>query len=123
MDGLQARPAKVWLIHHSNDLERKLEPVLQGAVWKEWKKVYLLEETKVDGSVGKIKEHLSGLPKDVQDLPCKRLKQAIGLEVSMKTWQRSLAQAIEGTDWKKIGQRLLRETALAKAHGFEEEVA
>ncbi len=123
MDGLQARPAKVWLIHHSSDLEKKLEPVLQGAVWKEWKKVYLLEETKVDGSVGRIKEYLLGLPEDVQDLPCKRLKQGLGLDVSKDTWQSSLTKAIEGTEWKKVGQRLLRGKALAKALGFAEEAA
>ena len=50
MEGLQAKPAKVWLIHHSSDLEKKLEPVLQGARWTEWKKKYDDAPVKVGGS-------------------------------------------------------------------------
>ena len=109
MDGShQARAAKVWLIHHSNDLERKLEPVLQGAVWREWKKVYLLEETKVDGSVGKINDQLTSLPATLEDITMRRLKAELGLSISKDTWQAAVAKAIEGTGWHKVGHRLLR---------------
>lgn len=38
------------------------------------------------------------------------------IPVSKKIWQRSLDQAIERTTWKKVGQRLLSGTALARAH-------
>lgn len=35
-----ALPVNIWLIHYGTNLKEKLEPVMQGAVWKKWQTKY-----------------------------------------------------------------------------------
>lgn len=61
-----ALPVNVWLIHASNNLREKLDPVLQGAVWKKWDTKYdEIPEGKEPGKIKRaaraISEHLDKL--------------------------------------------------------------
>lgn len=81
--------------------------------------MYLFEETKVDRSVGKIKDQLANLPATLEDITVRRLKAELGLQISKDTWQAAVAKAIADSEWHEAGHRLLRGQAYAQSFGIE----
>jgi hypothetical protein len=88
----------------------------------EWKKKYNDDPPKpgqMEAAAKVVREHLTGLPEGVEDIASKRLKKAVNVNIGTSTWPLVVKAAIEGTDWKPKGQRILRGETLFKTHFAE----
>ena len=124
VEGNQAKPARVWLIEYSKSLEKKLETVLPGATWLEWEKKYVEDTPPKPGQMETaakiVRGYLTGLSEGVEVLASKTVRKAVGVIVGDRTWPLVVQMAIEGTEWRRVGQRILRGKALFKTHFTEE---
>jgi len=112
IEGNQAKPARVWLIHYSDNLEKKLAPVLQGATRLEWKKKYV-EDTppkpgQMTAAANTVRTYLTGLPETVENVTSRSVRKAVDCKVGDRTWPLVVKAATEGTAWRQVGQRILR---------------
>lgn len=123
IDG-QAKPVRVWLIHYSRDLEKKLAPVLEGAEWKEWKRKYPEQrQQRTPQKVGQIqtvantlRDYLTKLPEDVLQVSTRQAKKDLALtETPMRSFTCAVQLALEGMSWLLVGRSLVRARAYFNA--------
>jgi hypothetical protein len=120
VEGNQAKPATVWLIEYSKNLEKKLETVLPGATWLEWKKKYA-EDTppkpgQMETAAKVVRGYLTGLSEGVESIGSKTLRKDSGVIIGDRTWPLVVEAAVNGMEWKRVGQRVMRGQALFQAH-------
>lgn len=108
-----ALPVNVWLIHASNNLKEKLDPVLQGAVWKKWETKY--DEIPEGEESGKIKQTAQAIRQyliecDLQHVPVKSLRRTIPecSRLDPKTLTRAIDSALQlNQHWLRHGHSLV----------------
>jgi hypothetical protein len=125
VEGNQAKPATVWLIEYSKNLEKKLESVLPGATWLEWKKKYNDDAPKpgqMETAANVVRGYLTGLSEGIEGVSSRSVRKNTNTGVGDSTWPLVVQSAIEGTEWRKVGQRILRGKALFEA-SFGKETA
>jgi len=115
VEGNQAKPATVWLIEYSKNLEKKLEAVLPGATWLEWKKKYNDDPPKpgqMETAAKTVRGYLTGLSEGVEGVTSRSVRKDTNTGVGDSTWPLVVQSAIEGTEWRRVGHRILRGKAL-----------
>ncbi len=117
VDGV-ALPVKVWLIHYGKGLQKKLAPVMQGAVWTKWETKYDVlpadkEPGKIEQAAGAISAYLTTCECD--RVPVKSLRQAVPhcSRLDPKTFTRAVTKALEiHRRWVRHGHSLISSQAL-----------
>jgi len=108
---------KVWLLHpFKENLRGRLEVVLPGVRWTEWKGKHLLSKSaqrkateKTPRVVQTIRSYLDSLPSAVTSVSTRKIKAELGLvDCSSDTFSRSLKRAVEGSDWTLCGRTVVK---------------
>ena len=108
------------MIEYSKNLEKKLESALPGATWLEWKKKYV-EDTppkpgQIETAANIVRGYLTRLSEGVDSMGSKTLRKDSGVIIGSSTWPLVVEAAVDGLDWKRVGQRVLRGKALLQAY-------
>jgi hypothetical protein len=109
----QALPVNVWLIHSNNKLREKLEPVMQGAVWKKWETKYdEIPEGKEKGKVEQAAQAISRYLTTTREtkVSIKGLRQAVPecAKLPPTTFTRAVDKALELAQiWQRRGHDLV----------------
>lgn len=109
-----ALPVNVWLIHASSNLREKLDPVLQGAVWKKWETKYdEIPEGKEQGTIKQtaqaLDRYLTGC--GLQQVPVKSLRRVVPEcgRLAPRTMTEVVNLALElNRYWLRHGHNLVR---------------
>ncbi len=107
IDGVsQAAPCEVYIRHSDSELREKIEKVLPGARWLPWKEEGEdMTAAEVAMLISNKLKWLEG--KGYKDITLRSLKTEVAPNVPGQTFRRARDQAIVGTTWIVIGQRLV----------------
>jgi len=106
--GEQTEPMNAWVIDKINDIRKRLDRVLPGAVWKEWRPKYLEVMGKAETLAEEIREYLD--ENEVMKISTNRLKKEMNLnEVAPRTFTRAADILCERTnEWERERRSIVR---------------
>ena len=106
--GEETEPMNAWVIDKINDIRKRLEGVLPGAVWKKWKPKYIEIMGKAETLAEQIREYLA--ENDVMEITCTRLKKEMKLKnVAPRTFTRAVDILCESTsEWERERRSIVR---------------
>lgn len=108
-----ALPVNVWLIHYGEKLREKLEPVMQGAVWKKWQTKYdEIPEGKEQGKIEQAAQAVSRYLAETKETKAevKSLRKLLPecARLDPKTLTRAIDRGLEiNQHWKRHGHSLV----------------
>jgi len=115
VDNGSALPMQAWIIHRDDRIKEELDKVMPGAVWADWKPLYLPNTPGVTASLSRrIAAELESLSLETTTISINRLKKALTLkQVSPRTWTTALQRHLEGgSPWLLRGRSLVRASAV-----------
>lgn len=117
-----AKPVNIWLIHASKNLQDKLSPVMEGAVWRKWQTKYdEIPEGKEAGVIvtaaKAVERHLSGLASSgVYQTKSGAVRKSVSEchRLTPQTFTKVLNRVMEGKDcsWVKRKQDIVHSMGL-----------
>lgn len=101
VDGNQALPMDVWLIHGNDLIRPSLEQMMPGVQWLEWKPTHLVNRHKLHTAAKAIETYLEALPCTVDSVSTQALRKALKLDISRNYFTRALWIAVGNQgDWE-----------------------
>ncbi len=102
-------PATLWLIFNDESIKDYLDIVMPEAKWTQWNSKHILNQSKVDIVVEKIKMYLRELPEDVPKVSTQKIKKEAKLKsIPDSTFKRAIDLIQNATGWIKTGRSLIK---------------
>lgn len=109
VDGNQALPMDVWLIHGNEHIRPSLEQMMPGVQWLEWKPKHLINRHKLQAAAKAIEMHLEELPVTVDAISTQTLRKVLNLEVSRNYFRDALEMAVASVGgWELVDRSIQR---------------
>jgi hypothetical protein len=106
--GEETEPMNAWVIDKINDIRKRLDRVLPGAVWKKWKPKYIEIMGKAETLAEEIREYLD--ENGVMRISTMKLKREMNLnDVASRTFTRAIEILTQGmSEWDLEKRSLVR---------------
>ncbi len=109
VDGNQALPMDVWLIHGNDHIRPSLEQMMPGVQWLEWKPKHLINRPKLQVAAKAIEVHLEELPVTVDSISTQTLRKGLNLEVCRNYFREALEMAVASVGgWELVNRSIQR---------------
>lgn len=113
IDNGHARRMTAYLIDKDGLLQKDLDRVFPGAVWREWKTTTGVNQGVISKLAKSIGDHLRGLPEETSKISTSRLRKVMEVsgEVPSRTWTHSVRDFVDQDGgWVLVGRSLVRNT-------------
>lgn len=109
VDGNQALPMDVWLIHGNDHIRPSLEQMMPGLQWLEWKPRHLINRHKLQAATKAIEVYLEELPATIDAISTQTLRKGLNLGVSRNYFREALEMAVASVGgWELVDRSIQR---------------
>lgn len=110
VDGYQALPMDIWLIHSNDYIRPSLEQMMPGVQWLQWKPKHLINRHKLQAAIRAIEAHLQALPITVDTTSTQALRKLLDLKISRNYFREALEMVVGSLEgWELVDRSVKRQ--------------